>query len=107
MREFSVFEQKFLYNAFFWIIKNGFVFIFLLTSCHLARSEANETASVVQECLLQDETVDDLEEMQKFASQLGTDKVHFTACGFFELDLTLFISVAGTAITYIIILLQQ
>jgi hypothetical protein len=45
-------------------------------------------------------------ELQLFSKQLYNDDPRFTAFGFFELNLNLCCSIAGTAATCIVVLLQ-
>jgi hypothetical protein len=76
-------------------------------SCHAVSSEISDTSRIVQK-LLSPRYIsgDTLSELQLFSQQLWSTSPRFTAFGFFELNLNLLCSVAGTATTYIVVLLQ-
>jgi hypothetical protein len=78
----------------------------IAVSCHLASSEATRTSTIVQKLLSQRPMRDSFAELQLFSQQLRSVDPRFTAFGFFTLDLNLLCSMAGTATTYIVILLQ-
>jgi hypothetical protein len=76
-------------------------------SCHVTSSKAAYTSTVVQKLLSQRPVSSDLlDELQLFSQQLWNVDSTFTAFGFFALNLSLLCSVAGTATTYIVVLLQ-
>jgi hypothetical protein len=79
----------------------------LAVSCHAASSEASRTSRIVQRLLSQRPIrADTLTELQLFSQQLWNIDLRFTAFGFFTLNLNLLCSVAATATTYIVVLLQ-
>jgi hypothetical protein len=79
----------------------------IAVSCHMASSEAAYTSTVVQKLISQRPVrADSLAELQLFSQQLWSIDSSFTAFGFFALNLNLLCSVAGTATTYIVVLLQ-
>jgi hypothetical protein len=79
----------------------------IAVSCHVTNSEASRTSTVVHKLLSQWRMRDNaLAELQLFSQQLWNIDPKFTAFGFFTLNLNLLCSMAGTATTYIVILLQ-
>jgi hypothetical protein len=73
----------------------------------VASAEASRTSTVVHKLLSQAPASSDTNaELQLFSQQLWNIDTKFTAFGFFELNLNLLCSVAGTATTYIVVLLQ-
>jgi hypothetical protein len=79
----------------------------IVVSCHAASFEAAHTSTVVQKLIAQRPVrADSLAELQLFSQQLWNIDSTFTAFGFFTLNLNLLCSVAGTATTYIVVLLQ-
>jgi hypothetical protein len=79
----------------------------IAVSCHVTSSEAAHTSTVVQKLLSQrPATPDSLDELQLFSQQVRNTDSTFTASGFFALNLGLLCSIAGTATTYIVVLLQ-
>jgi hypothetical protein len=76
-------------------------------TCHAASAEASRTSTVVQKLLSQAPVSSDMNaELQLFSQQMWNIDTKFTAFGFFELNLNLLCSIAGTATTYIVVLLQ-
>jgi hypothetical protein len=76
-------------------------------SCHTTSSEAAYTSTGVQKLISQSPArAGSLSELQLFSQQLSSIDSSFTAFGFFTLNLNLLCSVAGTATTYIGVLLQ-
>jgi hypothetical protein len=79
----------------------------IAASCHSVRSEISSTSRNVQKLLSPRHiNADTHAEIQLFSQQLCSDDPKFTACGFFDLNLNLCCSIAGTATTYIVVLLQ-
>jgi hypothetical protein len=79
----------------------------IAVSCHAASCEASRTSTVVQRLLSQKPIRSDtLAELQLFSQQLWNVDTRFTAFGFFTMNLNLLCTVAGTATTYIVVLLQ-
>jgi hypothetical protein len=79
----------------------------IAASCHAVSSEISATSRIVQKLLSPRHiSADTLAELQFFSQQLWNNDPRFTAFGFFELNLNLCCSVAGTATTYIVVLLQ-
>jgi hypothetical protein len=79
----------------------------IAASCHAVSYEISDTSRIVQK-LLSPRYIsgDTLSELQLFSQQLWNTDSRFTAFGFFELNLNLLCSVAATATTYIVVLIQ-
>lgn len=79
----------------------------IAASCHAVSSEISSTSRIVQKLLSPRHiNADAHAELQFFSQQLCNEDPRFTAFGFFELNLNLCCSIAGTATTYIVVLLQ-
>jgi gustatory receptor len=90
-----------------WVIQNLVRVLSITASCFAASEEARRTGTVVQKLLLRQTLKGDTSaELQLFSMQLLSNKVEFTAGGFFSVNLSLVYSMVGVATTYIIILLQ-
>jgi len=76
-------------------------------SCQAVSSEISSTSRILQKLLSPRHiNADAHAELQLFSQQLCNDDPKFTAFGFFELNLNLCCSIACTATTYIVVLLQ-
>lgn len=90
-----------------WVTQNLIRVISITASCFAASEEARRTSTVVHKLLLRQTLKGDTSaELQNFSMQLLSNKVEFTAGGFFSVNLSLVYSMVGVATTYIIILLQ-
>jgi gustatory receptor len=79
----------------------------ITASCFAASEEARRTGTVVHKLLLPQTLQQDTStELQLFSVQLLSNKVEFSAGGFFPVNLSLAYSMVGAATTYIIILFQ-
>jgi hypothetical protein len=79
----------------------------IAASCHAVSSEISDTSRIVHKLLSPRYiSADTLSELQLFSYQLRNTSSRFTAFGFFELNLNLLCSVAATATTYSVVLLQ-
>ncbi|PNF16187.1 hypothetical protein B7P43_G18244 [Cryptotermes secundus] len=77
-------------------------------SCHLASNEANGTANILQKKLLTEELRPGTErEIQSFLQQVTTNKLYFSACGFFHINLSTVCAMISSVATYLVILLQS
>jgi hypothetical protein len=77
-------------------------------SCHLASNEANNTANVLQKKLLTEELRADTEmEIKSFLQQVSNNKLYFSACGFFHINLSTLCAMISSVATYLVILLQS
>jgi hypothetical protein len=76
-------------------------------ACHFASSELQGSADIVHKLLLQRSIDSEASlELQQFSMHLLCNRVQFTACGFFPIDLSLLCTIIGAVATYIIILFQ-
>jgi len=90
-----------------WVIQTLFRILSITASCSAAGEEARRTGTVVHRLLLRQSLLRDTStELQLFSVQLLSNKVEFSAGGFFPVNLSLAYSMVGAATTYIIILLQ-
>ncbi|GFG35597.1 hypothetical protein Cfor_00076, partial [Coptotermes formosanus] len=90
-----------------WVALNLIRILSITASCFAAGDEARRTGTVVHKLLLRPTLLGDtLTELQLFSIQLLSNKVEFSAGGFFPVNLSLVYSMVGAATTYIIILLQ-
>jgi gustatory receptor len=90
-----------------WITQNLVRIVSITASCFAAGEEARRTGTVVHRLLLRQTLQQDTStELQLFSIQLLSNKVEFSAGGFFPVNLALVYSMVGAATTYIIILFQ-
>lgn len=90
-----------------WVTQNMVRALAVSASCFAVSDEARRTGSVIHKLLLRQRLKGDISaELQLFWSQLMSNKVEFTAAGFFTVNLSLVYSMVGAATTYIIILIQ-
>ena len=76
-------------------------------TCHLASSEANQTAILLQKLLLIDNIDQNVKvEIQEFIQQVHNQKLGFKACGFFKIDLSMLRALVVAVFTYLLILIQ-
>ncbi|CAH0393555.1 unnamed protein product [Bemisia tabaci] len=68
--------------------------------------QANSTARIIHQLLLSNVRDKVKNELQLFSLQLIHEKVNFTACGFFPLDLSVLFNTISSVVTYLIILIQ-
>jgi len=90
-----------------WVTQNLVRILSITASCFAAGEEARRTETVVHKLLLRQTLLRDTStELQLFSTQLLSNKVEFSAGGFFPVNLSLVYSMVGAATTYIIILIQ-
>jgi hypothetical protein len=90
-----------------WVTQTVVRILCITASCFVAGEEARRTGTVVHKLLLcQSLRRDTSKELQHFSIQLQSNKVEFSAGGFFPVNLSLAYSMAGAATTYILILFQ-
>ena len=84
------------------------VFLFKVTFyCHTATNEARSSRIVVQKLLLEGNCRNEcVKEFKMFSLQLQEMTNDFNACGFFSVNLKLFVSVVSAIVSYIIIMVQ-
>jgi hypothetical protein len=75
--------------------------------CHRATNEASYSRILVQKLLLEGNCKTEcVKELKMFSHQLQVMKNEYSACGYFSLNLSLFASVIGVIVSYIIIAVQ-
>ena len=90
-----------------WVTQHLVRILSITASCFAAGEEARRTGTVVHKLLLRQSLLRDTStELQLFSTQLLSNKVEFSAGGFFPVNLSLAYSMVGAAATYIIILFQ-
>ena len=90
-----------------WVMQTLFRILSITASCSAAGEEARRTGTVVHKLLLRQSLLRDTStDLQLFSVQLLSNKVEFSAGGFFPVNLSLAYSMVGVATTYIIILIQ-
>jgi hypothetical protein len=76
-------------------------------SCHLASSEANHTAILLQKMLLSENLKHDIKlEIKEFLRQVLNHKLKFKVYGFFNIDLSMLHAIIVAVFTYLLILIQ-
>jgi len=94
-------------SSLYWVTQTVVRILFITASCFAAGEEARRTGTVVHKLLLRQSLLRDTStELQLFSIQLLSNKVAFSAGGFFPVNLSLAYSMVGAATTYIIILFQ-
>ena len=94
-------------TCLYWITLTVVRILSITASCFAAGEEARRTGTVVHRLLLRQSLLRDTStELQLFSTQLLSNKVEFSAGGFFPVNLSLAYSMVGAATTYIIILFQ-
>lgn len=99
--------SDFITSHITWILIFLGTIISLTVICGRATSITKDISHNVQAFLVQShldrETV---EQLMLFSQQISTDRIVFTAAGFFVIDLSLLCTVLTSAVTYVIILIQ-
>ncbi|KAL0271456.1 UNVERIFIED_CONTAM: hypothetical protein PYX00_008544 [Menopon gallinae] len=90
------------YNIFFF--QNKAIFCMLITK--LIKQEVEYGSAVLYDLYAEIDDADIQEEVEILSLQLFHRKVVFDACGFFDIDFGLFLSMVGAIITYSVILIQ-
>jgi hypothetical protein len=90
-----------------WMLLFFLKTIAITLSCHFVSNEANGTANILQNKLLTEEMKPDTEkEIQSFLQQVTNNKLYFSACGFFHINLATLCAMISSVATYLVILLQ-
>jgi hypothetical protein len=80
----------------------------IAVSCQRVSDEYRACMSIVQRLLLEYSTEEDvLTQLVSFTDQLVSNKIEFTACGIFTMDLSVLCTVAGLVIQYFVLLCQM
>jgi hypothetical protein len=99
--------SDFLFSRIVWII----IFLGTTTSltviCGTTASKSTDIAHKIQTLLLEDSQRSDVvEQLNLFSQQMSTDRVVFTAAGFFDMDTSVLCAFLASVTTYIIVLIQ-
>ncbi|PNF33536.1 hypothetical protein B7P43_G17412 [Cryptotermes secundus] len=74
--------------------------------CQKASEEWQRCIDNIQELLLCTDQKDVIRQLNLFSNQLENNRIKFTACGFFVVDLSLLTTLTGIIVTYIVLLAQ-
>jgi len=90
-----------------WVRQTVVRILSITASSFMVGEEVRRTGTVVHKLLLRQTLLPDTStELQLFSTQLLSNKVEFSAGGFFPVNLSVAYSIVGAATTYIIILFQ-
>jgi hypothetical protein len=84
----------------------AFSIIAITLSCQKTSEEYQECVDSVQELLLRANQKDVVTQLRLFCNQLENNRIKFTACEFFAVDLSLLTTLTGVTVTYVILLVQ-
>jgi hypothetical protein len=99
--------SEFLLNRITWIIILLGTTTGLTVICGTTVSKSKDIAHKIQTLLLEDSQKDDaVQQLKLFSQQMSTDRIVFTAAGFFVIDLSVLCAFLTSTITYIIVLIQ-
>jgi hypothetical protein len=76
-------------------------------SCHKTCEECRKCVDGIQELLLRSDQKDIISQLKLFSSQLENNRIEFTACGLFAVNLSLLTTLTGVTVTYIVLLIQM
>ncbi|KAJ9599885.1 hypothetical protein L9F63_009832 [Diploptera punctata] len=92
----------------FWIMVMAVELIAITVVCHMTSGEAMRTGIVLRNVLLYEPLNTMLStEIQVFLEQIQNRPLRYSACGLFNIDLTLLSSFIGAVATYVIVLIQM
>jgi hypothetical protein len=90
-----------------WVVISVGKTVAISGSCHLVTEESRKLANHLQKLqLYQPMRPDVLLQLQQFSTQLTENTIHFTASGFFSVNLSLLYAFIASSVTYVIILIQ-
>jgi len=99
--------SDFLLSRIVWIITLLGTTTCLTVICGTTASKSKDIAHKIQTLLLEDSQKSDiLEQLKLFSQQMSTDRVVFTAAGFFVIDWSVLCAFLTSVVTYIIVLIQ-
>jgi hypothetical protein len=99
--------SDFILDRIVWIIVLLGTTTCLTVICGTTVSKNKEIAHKIQTLLLEDsQKADVVEQLKLFSIQMSTDRIVFTAAGFFVIDLSVLCAFVTSVITYIIVLIQ-
>jgi hypothetical protein len=90
-----------------WSLLHIAKLLFITVPCHLANNNMAHTSTVLRKLMLQFHTDPaTTSELERFSQHIALRKFKFTVFGFLSLDLSLFVSMMGAVVTYLVILMQ-
>ncbi|KDR13678.1 hypothetical protein L798_12324 [Zootermopsis nevadensis] len=90
-----------------WIFISVGKTIAISGSCHMVKEESKILVNNLQKLqLLHPIRSDVLLQLQQFSTQVSENSIHFTAFGFFSVNLSLLYAFIASSVTYVIILIQ-
>jgi gustatory receptor len=99
--------SDFLFSRLLWIIILLGTTTCLTVICGVTASKSKDIAHKIQTLLLEDSQKSDVvEQLKLFSQQMSTDRVVFTAAGFFVIDISVLCAFLTSVTTYIIVLIQ-
>jgi hypothetical protein len=94
-------------NHVIWVIISVGKTVVISGSCHLVREECKILVNNLQKLQLRHPIRPELLiHLQQFSTQVSQNAIHFTACGFFSVNLSLLYTFIASSVTYVIILIQ-
>jgi hypothetical protein len=95
------------YGSIAYMIVTFIPLIRITSTCHTATSENDTSKLLVQKLLLEDDlNPHDITELKFLSFQLNNTPVQYSACGFFELNLSFLWNLSGVLISCIIFVVQ-
>jgi hypothetical protein len=90
-----------------WVIISVGKTIAVSGSCHMVQEESKILVNYLQKLQLRHPIRSDiLLHLQQFSTQVSENSIHFTAFGFFSVNLSLLYAFIASSVTYVIILIQ-
>jgi hypothetical protein len=100
--------EIFVFLSIVWVVIFVFRYVAITVLCHMATSEAHRIQDNVQYLLLRQNVRNEvLEQLKLFSCQLTVNKIHFTAFGFFSVNLKTLSTFVASVLTYIIVFEQM
>jgi hypothetical protein len=99
--------QYYISTHILWVILSVGKTVAISGCCHVVRMESRVLADNLQKLQLYRQIRPDvLLQLQQFATQVTENSIHFTAFGFFSINLSLLYAFIASSATYVIILIQ-
>jgi gustatory receptor len=94
-------------NHVIWVVISVGKTVAISGSCHMVREESKILVNNLQKLQLRHPIRSDfLIVLQDFSTQVSQNDIHFTACGFFSVNLSFLYTFIASSVTYVIILIQ-
>lgn len=99
--------QYYVSTHVLWVIISVGKTVAISGSCHMVQEESKVLANNLQKLQLYHQIGPEiLLQLQQFSTQVAENSIHFTAFGFFSVNLSLLYAFIATSVTYVIILIQ-